>query len=140
MRHLLFIPFTLQTNDSNRYYSKDEKHGLRKMLQESQAVLAGFFIADYVPALGWLDSLTGMRGRLDKNFHVLDCFYEKVIEEHKGKAGEREGGEDTMDALLRIQGEGSASLTEEHMKALLMVLPRRKSSSIPSHLVPSCLE
>ncbi|KAJ6820753.1 cytochrome P450 71A9-like [Iris pallida] len=65
----------------------------------------GFFFEDYFPSLGWLDRLTGMRARLERNFSKLDGFYQEVIDEHRDPAWrwEEDRAEDAIDALLNIQ-------------------------------------
>lgn len=57
----------------------------KAMLEEMQRLLGAFFVADYMPWLGWLDARRGLRKRLERNFHDLDAFYEKVIDEHVHK-------------------------------------------------------
>ncbi|PUZ47654.1 hypothetical protein GQ55_7G184100 [Panicum hallii var. hallii] len=63
------------------------------VLDEMQKLLGAFFVADYMPWLGWVDALRGLRRRLERNFHELDAFYEKVIDDRlKKRAGSK--GED----------------------------------------------
>nr|AWA44852.1 hypothetical protein SS52A01_000012 [Saccharum spontaneum] len=79
-----------------------------KVLDETQKLLGGFFVADYMPWLGWLDALRGLRRRLERNFHELDAFYEKVIDDHLSKRGagaDASKGEDLVDVLLRLHGD-----------------------------------
>ncbi|CAD6260511.1 unnamed protein product [Miscanthus lutarioriparius] len=77
-----------------------------KVLDETQKLLGGFFVADYMPWLGWLDALRGLRRRLERNFHELDEFYEKVIDDHLSKRGaDASKGEDFVDVLLRLHGD-----------------------------------
>ncbi|OEL32499.1 Cytochrome P450 71A9 [Dichanthelium oligosanthes] len=74
------------------------------VLDETQYLLGAFFVSDYMPWLGWLDTLRGLRRRLERNFHELDAFYEKVIDDHLNKrAGSK--GEDLVDVLLRLLGD-----------------------------------
>lgn len=78
------------------------------VLEETQKLLGGFFVADYMPWLGWLDALRGLRRRLERNFHELDAFYEKVIDDHLSKRGDDDDaskGEDLVDVLLRLHGD-----------------------------------
>ncbi|KQJ83173.1 hypothetical protein BRADI_5g13530v3 [Brachypodium distachyon] len=77
------------------------------VLKETQRLLGGFWVADYVPWLGWLDALRGMRGRLERNFHQLDAFYERVIDSHldKRNSGASDEEEDLVDVLLRLHGD-----------------------------------
>ena len=67
-----------------------------------------------------MDKLTGLAGRLEKNFRMLDAFYEQVIREHLDPKRMRPEHEDIVDVLLRLQKDGS-HLTKDHIKAVLMV-------------------
>ncbi|XP_020082497.1 cytochrome P450 71A1-like isoform X3 [Ananas comosus] len=91
------------------------------ILNEAQAVLGGFFIADYLPIIGWADWLTGMRARLEKNFIDLDRFYQQVLDEHLDRAQQqqRDSSEDLVDILLRMQKD-EKSLTTDQIKGALM--------------------
>ncbi|XP_062225932.1 cytochrome P450 71A9-like [Phragmites australis] len=71
------------------------------VLEETQKLLGAFFVADYMPCLGWLDALRGLRRRLERNFHELDAFYERVINDHLNKR-ELSKAEDLVDVLLRL--------------------------------------
>ncbi|OAY64018.1 Cytochrome P450 71A9 [Ananas comosus] len=102
------------------------------ILNEAQAMLGGFFIADYFPIIGWADWLTGMRARLEKNFTDLDRFYQQVIDEHLNTGQQQQqcdSGEDFVHILLRMQKE-EKSLTADKIKAALMVT---KISDAESH-------
>ncbi|KAM0847434.1 hypothetical protein ACQ4PT_055013 [Festuca glaucescens] len=81
----------------------------RAVLKETQSLLGAFWVADYVPWLGWLDALRGLRGRLERNFHQLDAFYERVIDSHLNKrtssSTDEEEEEDLVDVLLRLHGD-----------------------------------
>ena len=85
-------------------------------------MLGGFFVADYLPAFGWIDMLIGMRARLEKVFLELDDFYQQLIDEHTDHptSPQYDQDEDTLDALLRIQKDANY-ITEDHIKAVLMV-------------------
>ena len=80
------------------------------VLKETQRLLGAFWVADYVPRLGWLDALRGLRGRLERNFHQLDAFYESVIDSHLNKRASTaaDDEEDLVDVLLRLHGDPAA--------------------------------
>lgn len=102
---------------------RDYRHRERAMLEmfsETQAMLTGFFYADYVPMLGWLDWFTGMRARLEKNFRELDGFYSQVIDEHIDRRQRNERVEDAVDAMLDMLTD-SPRLNWDHVKGVLMV-------------------
>ncbi|KAL6652519.1 hypothetical protein ACP70R_011444 [Stipagrostis hirtigluma subsp. patula] len=83
----------------------DERIDSRAVLEETQKLLGAFFFADYIPSLGWLDALLGLRRRLERNFHELDAFYERVIDEHLNKRAVSKEEEDLVDVLLRLHGD-----------------------------------
>ncbi|XP_038987271.1 cytochrome P450 71A1-like [Phoenix dactylifera] len=103
-----------------RGYHGGEEGRFHKLLKEAQAMLGGFFVADYLPTFGWVDMLTGMRARLEKIFLELDDFYQQLIDEHIDPTRPQDDqDEDTIDALLRIQKDGNY-ITQDHIKGVLM--------------------
>ncbi|XP_051217855.1 cytochrome P450 71A9 [Lolium perenne] len=97
------------------------------VLKETQSLLGAFWVADYVPWLGWLDALRGLRGRLERNFHQLDAFYERVIDSHLNKrtsasTDEEEEEEDLVDVLLRLHADpaqGGTFGSRDQIKGIL---------------------
>ncbi|KAF8703477.1 hypothetical protein HU200_032284 [Digitaria exilis] len=77
----------------------------KAILKETQSLLGAFFVADYLPWLGWLDALRGLRRRLERNFHELDALYEKVIDDHLNKRTMTNKEEDLVDVLLRLHND-----------------------------------
>nr|CAB3484879.1 unnamed protein product [Digitaria exilis] len=77
----------------------------KAILKETQSLLCAFFVADYLPWLGWLDALRGLRRRLERNFHELDALYEKVIDDHLNKRTMTSKEEDLVDVLLRLHND-----------------------------------
>ncbi|KAL6882541.1 hypothetical protein ACP4OV_011231 [Aristida adscensionis] len=73
----------------------------KDVLEETQGLAGAFFLADYMPWLGWLDTLRGLRRRLDQHFLQLDAFYEKIIDDHLNKRSVSKE-EDLVDVLLRL--------------------------------------
>ncbi|XP_010911404.2 cytochrome P450 71A1 [Elaeis guineensis] len=103
-----------------KYQEGDHEKGIfHKLLLEAQALFSSFYIADFFPSIGWMDKLTGLAGRLEKNCAMLDVFYEQVIREHLDPKRMRPEHEDIVDVLLRLQKDGS-HLTKDHIKAVLM--------------------
>ncbi|ONK69427.1 uncharacterized protein A4U43_C05F22780 [Asparagus officinalis] len=114
---LLANNITCRTSLGKRYYSGE---GATRILKETQALFMGFFFADYVPTLGWLDKFTGMRERLEENFRELDGFFQRVIDEHLDplrKGDTRD--EDVVEALLDLRRWGR-DVSDEHIKGVLM--------------------
>ncbi|XP_059309759.1 5-OH-xanthotoxin synthase-like [Lycium ferocissimum] len=105
----------------------DEEAHKRKrfdyILAETQAMIASFFVSDFFPCLGWIDKLTGLTYRLERNFKDLDEFYEELIEQHHNPSRPKSMEGDIIDLLLQLRKEKSApiDLTLEDIKGLLMV-------------------
>ncbi|CAN1163433.1 5-OH-xanthotoxin synthase [Linum perenne] len=59
-----------------------ERSGVLSHLKETQALFTSFYFSDYFPLLGFIDKLSGLRNRLDKNFKEWDAFYQDMIDEH----------------------------------------------------------
>ncbi|PHT27573.1 hypothetical protein CQW23_32823 [Capsicum baccatum] len=92
------------------------------LLAEAQAMMASFFVSDFVPSLSWIDKLTGLTGRLERNFKDLDEFYEELIEQHHNPNKPKSMEEDIVDLLLQLKKHKSApiDLTLEDIKGILM--------------------
>ncbi|TKY63687.1 cytochrome P450 family 71 protein [Spatholobus suberectus] len=94
-------------------------HGL---LNECQAMMGTLFFSDYIPFSGWIDKLTGLHARLQRNFKELDKFYQEVIDEHMDPNRKTPENEDIIDVLLQLKKQRSFSvdLTNDHIKAVFM--------------------
>ncbi|KAK8464769.1 hypothetical protein PHAVU_010G076700 [Phaseolus vulgaris] len=99
-----------------------ERSRFHGMFNECQAMWATFFVSDYIPFLGWVDKLTGLRARLEKNFKDLDMFYEEVIAERMDPNRKTQENEGIIDVLLQLKKQSSSSveLTKDHIKAMLL--------------------
>ncbi|XP_068669334.1 cytochrome P450 71A1-like [Aristolochia californica] len=102
------------------YQGGDEQQRtkLHDAVNEERILLTAFFFTDYLPQLAWVDVLTGLNGRLQKNFAELDSFYEKVMEEHLDPKRPTPEQEDLVDVLLRLQRE--QNLGRDYIKGTLM--------------------
>ncbi|XP_051131225.1 cytochrome P450 736A117-like [Andrographis paniculata] len=90
--------FTLFTNDMTcrasfrKKYSEGEdgKRFLRLLTEVSQ-LLGTSNIGDFVPWLGWIDSITGFNRRVDRVAKEMDEFLEMVIQDHLNSRGSEIG-------------------------------------------------
>ncbi|KAL8225740.1 hypothetical protein R6Q57_018297 [Mikania cordata] len=100
----------------------DEKHRIKRLLLQCQAMFACFFYRDHFPFMGWLDILNGSMGKLEKNFKDLDEFYQELIDEHLHSNKPNNIEEDMVDILLKLKQESDSTLklTYDHIKAVLM--------------------
>ncbi|CAI9094349.1 OLC1v1030074C1 [Oldenlandia corymbosa var. corymbosa] len=107
-----------------KYGEEDhEKKRFDRVLHESQALFAGFFVSDYLPLLSWVDKISGMLDRLEKNSKDLDLFYQELIDEHLNPNRPDTMKDDILDILIQIKHEQSSSsnvFTWDHIKAMLM--------------------
>ncbi|CAI9094354.1 OLC1v1030079C1 [Oldenlandia corymbosa var. corymbosa] len=106
-------------------YGKEDyvqKRRFEEILHECQALFAGFFVSDYLPWLSWMDKLSGMFDRLEKNARDLDLFYQDLINEHLNPNRPDAMNDDILDLLIQIKQEQSSStdFTWDHIKAMLM--------------------
>ncbi|PSR99611.1 Cytochrome P450 71A1 like [Actinidia chinensis var. chinensis] len=105
-------------------YNKEgyESRRFQGLLCEAQAMMGGFFVSNYFPFTGWVDTITGMRARLEKNFKEFDLFYQELIDDHLNPNRPKSSQEDILDILLQLKKDPltSVDLSADHMKALLM--------------------
>ncbi|CAN1824326.1 Cytochrome P450 83B1 [Linum perenne] len=101
----------------------EENKRFHDLSNETQALFMGFFLSDYFPYMGWMDKLTGMSARLDKNFKEFDAFYQEVIDEHLNPNRVKSYDyENILDVLLQLYKDRSfkVKLTFDHIKAIIM--------------------
>ncbi|EOY19787.1 Cytochrome P450 [Theobroma cacao] len=106
-----------------RYDDEDsERSRFHGLLNETQAMFGSFFVADYFPFMGWVDRLSGLHGRLEKNFKDFDIFYQELINDHLDPNRPKSEQEDIIDVLLQIWKDRvfQVDLTFDHIKAVLM--------------------
>ncbi|KAL0311153.1 UNVERIFIED_CONTAM: cytochrome [Sesamum angustifolium] len=110
-----------------RRYDEDEFEKIRfdRLVIEAQALMVSFYFSDHFPAVGWLDKVSGLLGRLRKNCKELDVFYEQLIDEHLDPARQKPAGrQDIIDLMIQLKDQNASSLdlSWDHIKALLMNL------------------
>jgi cytochrome P450 len=102
-----------------------ERSKFQGMLHELETMFTSFFVSDYIPFLGWIDKVSGLRARLERNFNEMDEFYQEVIDEHLDPNRQQIADEeDIVDVLLQLKKQRlfSFDLTFDHIKGVLMVL------------------
>ncbi|XP_009802554.1 5-OH-xanthotoxin synthase-like [Nicotiana sylvestris] len=104
---------------------EEEAHERKRfdfLLAEAQEMMASFFVSDFFPFLSWIDKLSGLTYRLERNFKDLDNFYEELIEQHQNPNRPKSMEGDIVDLLLLLKKEQSTpiDLTMEDIKGLLM--------------------
>ncbi|KAL5759982.1 hypothetical protein ACOSP7_018484 [Xanthoceras sorbifolium] len=77
------------------------------------------------PYIGWIiDRLNGYHAKLDKVFHELDTFFQKVIDDHLKPKRRIEDQEDFIDVMFKLMRDQTKSdearLTQDNIKAVLL--------------------
>ncbi|KAK9113591.1 hypothetical protein Syun_020388 [Stephania yunnanensis] len=112
-----------------KYSLKREGRGFRELIREFLHVLGTFNVGDFVPWLAWVNHFNGLNAKAERVFRDLDCFLEKVIQDHvdrRQKEGVIGGGddcdEDFVDVLLRIEKEESLGVpfSRDNIKAIIL--------------------
>ncbi|XP_055813948.1 6,7,8-trihydroxycoumarin synthase-like [Solanum dulcamara] len=122
---LISLTTTISCRVAFGFRIDEETHEMRKyneLLKVTEEMLAGFFLSDYFPLLGWIDKLSGKLNRLEKNFKDLDEFYEGLIEQHLNPNRPKSMEGDIIDVLLQLKKEKSTpiDLTLDNIKAIIM--------------------
>ncbi|CAN1819142.1 Cytochrome P450 83B1 [Linum perenne] len=96
----------------------------QSLLKETQVMFTSFYFSDHFPFLSFIDRLSGLINRLDKNFKEFDAFYQEVIDEHLDPKRDKPEQEDILDVLLQIWKDRSfkVQLTFDNIKAILMLI------------------
>ncbi|KAI8014920.1 Cytochrome P450 83B1 [Camellia lanceoleosa] len=81
-------------------FERSRFHGL---LNDAQAMMGSFFVSNYFPLMGWVDILTGMSARLEKNFKELDLLYRELIDDHLNPKRTEFMQEDILDVILQLR-------------------------------------
>ncbi|CAI9093989.1 OLC1v1029617C1 [Oldenlandia corymbosa var. corymbosa] len=81
----------------------DKKRRTNQILIECQAMFAVFFVSDYLRPLRWIDKLSGMLARLERNFSDLDSFYQELIEDHMNPNRPDSMKDDVLDLMIQIK-------------------------------------
>ncbi|CAI0426228.1 unnamed protein product [Linum tenue] len=96
------------------------KLGFGEVAKKVSLEFAEFSVGDWFPWLRWVDTATGLIGRMKGTFRAMDEYFDEVIKEHEAKDGEKR--EDFVDILLRLQREGGhdLDLSWGNIKAILV--------------------
>uniref|UniRef100_A0A7N0T568 Cytochrome P450 n=1 Tax=Kalanchoe fedtschenkoi TaxID=63787 RepID=A0A7N0T568_KALFE len=109
-----------------KYTGEGDASEIMGALSRKASELTGAFsFRDFVPALSWLDSVTGFAGRVAKTSGALDAFLNQVIDEHEipsGNADDLDDRKDFVDIIFQLQKEDriGLDLTLDNVKAILL--------------------
>ncbi|KAL7166396.1 hypothetical protein ACSBR2_037134 [Camellia fascicularis] len=87
-------------------------------------MMGSFFVSNYFPLMGWVDVVTGMSARVEKNFKELDLFYQEFIDDHLNPKRTEFMQEDILGTLLQLRKDQFSliDMTLNHIKAVLMMI------------------
>ncbi|KAJ0966911.1 hypothetical protein J5N97_023828 [Dioscorea zingiberensis] len=76
---------------------------IQRVISESSGLLGAFLVGDYLRGFGWMDSVTGVDGRIQKSFKEADEILDRIVEDEMMSAW-REGDHDEFegDSFIRI--------------------------------------
>ncbi|XP_073049723.1 cytochrome P450 83B1-like [Primulina eburnea] len=119
-------------------YDEMGKKRFDKVFRETQVTGTAFYIGDYFPSLAWIDKLTGMHSRLEKNFRELDNFYQQLIDDHLDPNRPESMNGDILDLMLKLKQDQTAAVPVdwENIKGILMVCMTFRSTFIFSIYFP----
>ncbi|KAG6515256.1 cytochrome P450 71A9-like [Zingiber officinale] len=96
------------------------------MISRTAELLGGFVAGDFFPsAHRWLNAITGVQGRLEKNFKEMDSLFEREIKARESAGGGADDGTFTtilVNLLREEKSDNEVGLTRDGVKALLLDL------------------
>ncbi|KAI0493425.1 hypothetical protein KFK09_023541 [Dendrobium nobile] len=102
------------------------KEELLRMMREMISLSSGLNVAEFFPRLGFIDTMLGVKGQIERHFRRMDEILEELIGEHEDRLrwkkmeGAESGDEDLLDVLLRARDEGHVdqSISTQNVKAI----------------------
>ncbi|XP_044463026.1 cytochrome P450 71D11-like [Mangifera indica] len=98
-----------------------DKESFIAVIKESTKLLGGFNIPDVFPSIKLLQSISGIKSKLEKIHQEADRILENIVNEHK-MPYKSEGDKDLVDVLLKLQenSDPQFSLTPKNIKAIIL--------------------
>lgn len=111
-----------------RKYSREEEAGVHDTLKEFTALMGSYSIGEFIPWFGLVvDTVRGLNARVRNNSRQVDCFLERVLDEHLLHANNDTGEfSNFVDVLLALSDDaddhaaGNISLTRDNIKAIIL--------------------
>ncbi|KAK1381080.1 Psoralen synthase [Heracleum sosnowskyi] len=107
-----------------KYYSVYKGKSYKILFDELMKMLGySRSIGDFFPWLGWVDWLSGLKGKVEKAANEIDTFLEGVLRDHTGTTVSNNGcaNKDFVSILLEIQNtDAGSSIDRECIKALIL--------------------
>ncbi|XP_051137791.1 cytochrome P450 71D95-like [Andrographis paniculata] len=102
-------------------YQAADRDALIEMMKKGLSMATGFELADLFPSSKLLNLLCLNKYRLMWMRRKVDPILDDIVEEHKLRRGGEYGGEDIVDAMLRINrsDDGRDSISKDTIKAII---------------------
>lgn len=95
---------------------------LLEVIHQIMKRLGGFTLVDLFPSLGFIHVITGQKSKLLKLHKKVDELLEDIIKNHKeNQTGDESEPNSLLDVLLKLQGNNDYHLTNDAIKALILV-------------------
>eukprot|EP00262_Sarcandra_glabra_P001217 TRINITY_DN1123_c0_g2_i1.p1 TRINITY_DN1123_c0_g2~~TRINITY_DN1123_c0_g2_i1.p1 ORF type:complete len:513 (-),score=66.19 TRINITY_DN1123_c0_g2_i1:358-1896(-) len=106
-------------------FSKEGECGRSKfheLVTETIELLGGFCAGDFFPSMEWLNKITGIEAKLEKNYLEMDAFLAESIKEHRCNKNHEFERNDFLSVLLQLQKDSTLGmpLSDEHIKGILL--------------------
>ncbi|XP_057950672.1 cytochrome P450 736A117-like isoform X1 [Malania oleifera] len=105
-----------------RKYKEGEGGGrFRKLLEDMGVILGAFDVGDFIPWLGWVSYVNGLKWRVEKLFRKIDVFLDKILDDHMASGNKDQL--DFVDVLLEIQKssiDGEHFMGRDNIKAMIL--------------------
>ena len=125
----------------NADYKNEEARQFQKASEDFLRMVGLFMVSDAVPLFGWIDSLTGYKGKMKKTAIAMDNILEGWMEEHKQKrklSNIDESDQDFMHVMLSIrESDPEAQISDITIKGtcLVSLCPTPSTKNADSNLI-----
>ena len=120
----MWCPGLLQEKKYTNSTEDGEENSFRELFQNIAQLIGYFSFSDYIPWLYWIDSLSGLKGRVEKAANEIDAFLEGVIRDHSTALSNGASSDDLLKTLLEIQKQDSGSafsIDNDSIKGVILV-------------------
>jgi cytochrome P450 len=108
--------------------AEDDGDDVRKVLSDFQTLIGTEPVGEFLPWLGWVDTVTRTERKIKRTFQALDAVLEKVIDDHRRPGRqiqeEEDDRRDFVDVLLDVnknEKEYGIRLETNEIKAIILV-------------------
>ncbi|KAK9119875.1 hypothetical protein Scep_017968 [Stephania cephalantha] len=104
------------------YEGEDGNNRFGELAKRVMRLMGEFSVGDFFPSLGWMDVLTGLKGRLENASKELDVFFDRIIDEHLTMKSDSDDHQLLIDRLILAQKDKTldVKLQKDDLKAIMM--------------------